>query len=194
MDRGAAGRLRRPRGAGAAIVGRGTAGADDRRRIRNAVRTVVARYGRNRRGTGAAHGHGQVPPCGGGLEYASRRARRRAPARHVDEVRGLAIISVVPHREWRGGIVSDDTPRLTPTQRLHEVTMQALTPAPRSGADSIEVGQEARTGKWYVKSINIYRQEDERMDAWSARVGALAALTTSELPITNGDAECAPNS
>jgi hypothetical protein len=72
--------------------------------------------------------------------------------------------------------------RPTPSQRLHEVTMQALTHAPRSGTDSATVGQEARTKEWYVKELSVYRPEGEGWGVWAQRVGEMARAVAAELP------------
>lgn len=81
---------------------------------------------------------------------------------------------------------TEEAPRLTPTQRLHEVTMQALTHTPRSGNNAATIGQEARTKEWYVKELSVYQHEGEGWGVWAARVGEIARALASELPSANG--------
>jgi len=52
--------------------------------------------------------------------------------------------------------------KLTPTQRLHEVTMQALTRAPRSPSESIEVTRNAKGD--YQFTVTVATQEGETLE------------------------------
>lgn len=81
--------------------------------------------------------------------------------------------------------------RLTPTERAHEALMASITRPPRTtGPQAVEVGQEARTKEWYVKSLTIYQADNEGWGPWARRVGEIAAAVTAELPVVlNGASE-----
>ncbi len=74
--------------------------------------------------------------------------------------------------------------RLTPTERLHEVTLAALTRTPSVPAPDIEIGQEGRTGRWYVKSLSVPPLDGEGWQPWLERVGLMAQMATDSLPFT----------
>jgi hypothetical protein len=63
--------------------------------------------------------------------------------------------------------------KLTPTERLHDLAMAAITkPAsPRRGAETISVKQAATgniAGRWYCDGLAVVVDDDETlMEAWS---------------------------
>jgi hypothetical protein len=78
--------------------------------------------------------------------------------------------------------VDPEPRRLTPTERLHEVTremhdvaMAAMTRQPRAGQPSVEIGETAQ-GRPYVKSVQTYQLEEEDWQSMCAR--ALSMFTT----------------
>ena len=78
---------------------------------------------------------------------------------------------------------TDEQPRrLTPSEREHELAMSVVTRPPRTPNEDIEVGQEARTKEWYVKSLSVPKAEGEGWKPWLERVGAIAALAREVLP------------
>ena len=70
--------------------------------------------------------------------------------------------------------------RLTPTQRLHEVTLAALT-RNVSGQESIELGQSAQ-GASYIKSLHVYRQDGEGWGPFLVRAGNMFDAVREMLP------------
>lgn len=54
-------------------------------------------------------------------------------------------------------------------------------PRPTTTPD-IEVGQEARTKEWYVKSLHVPMNEGEGWAEWLRRVRDMAAMIVAELP------------
>ena len=85
--------------------------------------------------------------------------------------------------------VAAEREKLTPTQRLHEVTMQALTHTPRGAYLSATVGQEARTKEWYVKELSVPQNDGEGWGLWAARVGEIAKAVIAQLPATANGGE-----
>ena len=71
--------------------------------------------------------------------------------------------------------MSDDnaTPKLTPTQRLHEVTIAALTKQPAPRTESVTFKQATvgdLKGTWVCDGATVVRHEDETdTDAYLAR-------------------------
>ena len=67
----------------------------------------------------------------------------------------------------------DTTPKLTPTQRLHEVTIAALTKQPAPRVESVTFKQATvgdLKGTWVCDGATIVRTEDETdTDAYLAR-------------------------
>jgi hypothetical protein len=64
----------------------------------------------------------------------------------------------------------------------HEALMQALTRAPRSTVMDCDIGQEARTKEWYVKSLSVPMNDGEAWLPWTTRVGEVASALIAALP------------
>ena len=80
--------------------------------------------------------------------------------------------------------------RASAAERHHELAMAAISRQPRVQLPDIEVGQEARTKDWYVKSLHVPLTEGEGWKPWLERMGAMAALALEVLPApANGGSE-----
>ena len=64
--------------------------------------------------------------------------------------------------------MTDPERRMTPTERLHEVTMSALGRPQRTRQEEYELGESAQ-GRPYVKSLRVYREAGEDEAAYLAR-------------------------
>ena len=65
----------------------------------------------------------------------------------------------------------NEVPRLTPTQRLHEVTMQALSRSPRNAVESVEISRNAKGDtQWTIKAET---HEGETLTEAAARAQTL---------------------
>lgn len=75
-----------------------------------------------------------------------------------------------------------DQHKPTPTERLHELAMAAITkPAGVvRGAESVEIAQVhmgPQAGRWYCKALNTVAQEDETiMELWSRTLDAASQV------------------
>lgn len=82
--------------------------------------------------------------------------------------------------------------KLTPTERLHDLAMAAITkPAGIvRGAESVEVAQVhmgPQAGRWYCKALNTVAQEGETiMKLWSRTLSA-AELVQRDVAVLNGE-------
>ena len=84
--------------------------------------------------------------------------------------------------------VETEPRRLTPTERLHEVTRElhevalaAVTRQPRTGQPSVEIGETAQ-GRPYVKSVQTYQLEDEDWQAMCDRAVSMFTHLRDGLP------------
>lgn len=70
------------------------------------------------------------------------------------------------------------------TGRLNasEVARALMNRSPRESRESIEVGQEARTKEWYVKSLVVYMNEGEGWGPFLRRMGGMAEMAVTQLP------------
>jgi hypothetical protein len=82
-----------------------------------------------------------------------------------------------------------EQPRPTPTQAFRELAMAHATRTPRGQELACEVGQEARTKEWYVKSIQVSMMDGEGWEPFAVRVGWIATAIAAALPVTNGGTE-----
>ena len=85
-----------------------------------------------------------------------------------------------------------ETPRRpTGAELVREVAVAALSRVPRSATADIEVGMEARTKEWYVKSLHVPQGDGEDWNSWLHRLGAIAevALLALPTPAVNGGTE-----
>jgi len=74
-----------------------------------------------------------------------------------------------------------EVPRLTPTQRLHEVTMQALTR--RGNPPETISGNRNAKGDWQPE-INVVAQDGETSDELYERWKALALKAEDDFPLS----------
>ena len=72
--------------------------------------------------------------------------------------------------------------RLTPSERAHELAMAIAARPPRVSVLDCELGQEARTKEWYVKSLSVPQNEGEDWLPWTTRAGEIAAALVASLP------------
>jgi hypothetical protein len=73
-------------------------------------------------------------------------------------------------------------PRLTPTQRLHEVTMQALTRAPRTPSESVTISRNAK-GDVQIE-VTAQSQEGETLYEVQARANSVFVALCSEFDLS----------
>jgi hypothetical protein len=75
-----------------------------------------------------------------------------------------------------------EVPRLTPTQRLHEVTMQALTRAPRAPSEGVEITRNAK-GDWQF-TVSAATQEGESLEDAIHRAELHAGRLEESFPLS----------
>lgn len=76
----------------------------------------------------------------------------------------------------------DDAPRLTPTQRLHEVTLAALSRQPVKASEEIELTRNAK-GDWQFTVAGV-RGDEETLEEAARRVVAVAAVIDMTHPLS----------
>lgn len=76
----------------------------------------------------------------------------------------------------------DAPPRLTPTQRLHEVTIAALSRQPVRASEEVEVSRNAK-GDWQFSVAGV-RAEDETLAECATRVLAVANTLDTLHPLS----------
>lgn len=82
--------------------------------------------------------------------------------------------------------------KLTPTERLHDLAMAAITKPAGAirGAESVEIAQVhmgPQAGRWYCKNLNTVAQEGETiMQLWSRTLSA-AELVQRDVAVLNGE-------
>ena len=88
--------------------------------------------------------------------------------------------------------MSEQTHKPTPTERLHELAMAAITKPAGTvrGAESVEVAQVhmgPQAGRWYIKNLSTVAQDGETlMELWSR---TLDAATKAREDVTRLNAE-----
>ena len=76
-----------------------------------------------------------------------------------------------------------DTPkRLTPTERLHEITLAALDRRPVKASEEVEVSRNAK-GDWQLRVAGV-KAEDETMAAAAKRAVSIARELDKEFPLS----------
>ena len=86
--------------------------------------------------------------------------------------------------------VQHEPPRLTPTQRLHEVTMAALEPRGVQRVEGAKYRQAATKdnfGKWSCEEVSFVRGEDETADEYRQRRQAELDWIERDLAARNAD-------
>jgi hypothetical protein len=81
--------------------------------------------------------------------------------------------------------MTDDAPRLTPTQRLHEVTMAAMSRTPSAPEHSVTISRNARGIVQCEVTVRGYDLDDVMLGA----AGAFATLDTRYPYPVNGASE-----
>lgn len=85
-----------------------------------------------------------------------------------------------------------DDRKPTPTERLHDLAMAAITKPAGAvrGAESVEIAQVhmgPQAGRWYCKALNTVAQESETiMQLWSRTLSA-AELVQRDVAVLNGE-------
>ncbi len=85
-------------------------------------------------------------------------------------------------------------PKLTPTQRLHEVTLAALTRTTVMHRESITTSRNAKGDMQH--EVVTYREDDEDGDTFEARHFARVERTNEQFPLSrkqNYDRDFLPN-
>jgi hypothetical protein len=68
------------------------------------------------------------------------------------------------------------------TTPVSDIAMALASRQPRTGQESIELGQEARTKEFYVKSLVVHRGDEEGWGPWITRASEIAKLAIDSLP------------
>jgi hypothetical protein len=75
-----------------------------------------------------------------------------------------------------------EAPKLTPTQRLHEITLAALHKTPVKASESVELTRNAKGD--YQFTVAGVAGEDEQLATVAARVLSIAADLDKDLPLS----------
>jgi hypothetical protein len=76
----------------------------------------------------------------------------------------------------------NEQPRLTPTQRLHEITLAALHRTPVKASEEVEITRNAK-GDYQYRVAGV-AGEAETLDAVSKRVQSIARDLDEQLPLS----------
>lgn len=86
--------------------------------------------------------------------------------------------------------MSDEQRKLTPTERLHDLALAAISKQPRTGSESLTVKQATvgdLKGRWVCDGLTIVRHPDEPLDDFNARWRAMLADVDVQLVQINSD-------
>jgi hypothetical protein len=89
---------------------------------------------------------------------------------------------------------TNDVPRLTPTQRLHEVTLAALHRTPVKASEEVEISRNAKGD--YQYTVQGVAGEGDKLAEVANRVLSIARSLDDELPLSrkqNFDREYLPH-
>lgn len=70
-------------------------------------------------------------------------------------------------------------------RRFGDLAEAMATRPAHVGRESVEVGQEARSKEWYVKSLVVIRLEQEGWLPWLQRMGDMVQQAAAVLPAAN---------
>jgi hypothetical protein len=68
------------------------------------------------------------------------------------------------------------------TTPVSDIAMALASKPPRAAQESLEIGQEARTKEFYVKSLQVHRGDEEGWKPWVDRASQIAAYLLEQLP------------
>jgi hypothetical protein len=79
-----------------------------------------------------------------------------------------------------------EAPRLTPTERIYNLGMAALTKPPRTSTqtESVQLKQVATgdlKGRWICDEVTVPRHEGETLDGWLERVRLVVVQVDTEV-------------
>lgn len=83
-----------------------------------------------------------------------------------------------------------DERKLTPTERLHDLALAAITKPQRTGSESLTIKQATvgdLKGRWVCDGLTVVRHPDEQLDDFNARWRRMLADVDEELMHRNGD-------